>query len=507
MAADDTSVSSSNAGTVGTGVAVGGAGVGGAGLGGAGPAKAPEQWCENPMYGDFNPGNSHGRDIFSKKTKGLADDKKFEVSTKDAGAIRKYLIGKQSSLGKVVTRIPVAFDHAGSPIRFSNLIHQHQSVSFERLQRLAHARFATELTENQPVPVGPWTSRVLDPANDPADKITFYDRVHSNVVTELLKNILTSTGFSKVIQGKKDEITFTCPATGNEKIDGPCLLYLLFDRVDPSLVVSMESLREQIETAKLHKFKNNVDELLSYIEERYEKILDNSATCESILRYTFNALLSGPCLDFNNFVKTIKGDVDSGIGTHADITFERLTIASRKKYLNMAASNEYSVIDPKDAQLMTLATELQQLKEASKSANATNGGGGGGGGGGGRGGGQNHAKIPGTNLWEWRTIKKGASVEVNGLTYHWCSRHPDPQGRWDGLYVRHEEKDHDSAVARNKEKFGKKPGASKPTASGGGSGDNLVVSQRLKEVLCGRLMLDDDDADKICADILNSGKD
>ena len=62
-------------------------------------------------------------------------------------------------------------------------------------------------------------------------------------------------------------------------------------------------------------------------------------------------------------------------------------------------------------------------------------------------------------------------------------------------------------MARNKEKFGKKPGASTPAASSGGGGDNLVVSQRLKEVLCGRLMLDDDDAEKICADILNSGKD
>ena len=86
-------------------------------------------------------------------------------------------------------------------------------------------------------------------------------------------------------------------------------------------------------------------------------------------------------------MKAIKSDFDSGIRTHASITFERLIIASRKKYLNMAASNEYAVIDPKDAQLMTLMTELQQLKDASKSANATNGGGGGGGG---RGGGNDH---------------------------------------------------------------------------------------------------------------------
>ena len=134
----------------------------------------------------------------------------------------------------------------------------------------------------------------------------------------------------------------------------------------------MESLHEQIETAKLHNFKNNVDKLLGFVEECYEKILDNGVTCKSIKRYTFNALLSGPCLDFHNVVKAINGDVDSGIGTHAHITFESLLLVSRKMYLNMVASKEYSVTDHKDAQLMTLATQLHQLKEATKSVNATN---------------------------------------------------------------------------------------------------------------------------------------
>ena len=490
----DDSVDSNNAASVD----------GGATGGGTATAKAPEQWCENPMYGDFNPGTSHGRDIFSKKTKGLADDKKFEVTTRDAGAIRKFLVGKQSSLGKVVTRVPVEYNEAGVAIRFANLIQQHQSVPFVQLQRLAHERYGTALHKDQEIPSGPWTSRELDPANVPDDKVTFFSRVHSNVIVELLKNTLTSTGFSKIVQGKRDQITFTCPETGNEKIDGPCLLYLLFDRVDPSLVVSMETLREQIETAKLHQFKGNVDELLTHIEERHEKILDNGATCESIKRYTFNALLSGSCLDFNNFVKNIKGDVDSGIGTHADITFERLVLAARKKYLNMVASNEYSAIDPKDAQLMTLATELKALKE--KSANATNGGGGGGGGGGAtRGGGAKFECVPGTNLWKWRTIKGKTSVVVNGLTYYWCSCHPDPGERWNGLYNRHKENDHDADVAKNKDRFGKKTHSTNKGGGGEGGSNNLVVSEQVKEVLCGLLMLDDDNADKICTDILNHG--
>ena len=65
---------------------------GGATGGGTATAKAPEQWCKNPMYGEFNPRTSHGRDLFSKKIKGLADNKKFDVTTKDAGAVCKCLL-------------------------------------------------------------------------------------------------------------------------------------------------------------------------------------------------------------------------------------------------------------------------------------------------------------------------------------------------------------------------------------------------------------------------------
>ena len=69
MTADDNSVNSSNAGSVGPGGAVGGAGVGGAGVGGARPARTPEKWCENPMYGDFNPGTLTGETFFPRRQK------------------------------------------------------------------------------------------------------------------------------------------------------------------------------------------------------------------------------------------------------------------------------------------------------------------------------------------------------------------------------------------------------------------------------------------------------
>ena len=54
------------------------------------PAPAPQpnsRWCANPMAGNFDPGTPHGREIFKNKTRGLPDDQKFALTTKDAPEI------------------------------------------------------------------------------------------------------------------------------------------------------------------------------------------------------------------------------------------------------------------------------------------------------------------------------------------------------------------------------------------------------------------------------------
>ena len=179
----------------------------------------------------------------------------------------------------------------------------------------------------------------LDPANSQDDKKTFYSRVDSQVVTELIKNILSDTDYCKLIL-KRNMFTFEDDSTGIGLIDGPYLAKLLMDRVDPNVVVGVEVLRQKLENVKLHPFKNNVDLMLMDMEENYLKILENHSTCESIRRYSLNALLSGPNAKFNSFIERIKDDIDSQTGLNKDMTFDQICSAARSKYNNMEASNE-----------------------------------------------------------------------------------------------------------------------------------------------------------------------
>ena len=93
--------------------------------------------------------------------------------------------------------------------------------------------------------------RQLDPENDMADRATFHKQVDANVVHQFLVNSITATGYSNVIQGHEDEMGFTCPATGSIVVDGPSLLHLIWQKVDPSLAVNVETLRAKIESTKL----------------------------------------------------------------------------------------------------------------------------------------------------------------------------------------------------------------------------------------------------------------
>ena len=95
------------------------------------------RWCANPMTADFDPGTPYGQKIFESKTRGLSEDKKFEVTSKEGAEIRKFLMGKQGSLGGVVTNIPLEYNPNGTVKTTGNLIKQYQCIKFDAMRREA----------------------------------------------------------------------------------------------------------------------------------------------------------------------------------------------------------------------------------------------------------------------------------------------------------------------------------------------------------------------------------
>ena len=133
------------------------------------------------------------------------------------------------------------------------------------MQREVHNRFINLVATVDILTASPFTVTTFDPANFDSDKKLFYSRFDSQVGTELIKNILVDAEYSKLML-KNNMFTFQDDTTGNERIDGLCLLKLLFDRIDPNVVVGVKVLCQKLEATKPHPYQNDVDAMLPDIE-------------------------------------------------------------------------------------------------------------------------------------------------------------------------------------------------------------------------------------------------
>ena len=65
----------------------------------------------------------------------------------------------------------------------------------DRLQWEAHKRYSNAIAEGDALPPTPFKVTQLDPANSPDHKELFYLRLDSQVVAELIKNVLTDAEY------------------------------------------------------------------------------------------------------------------------------------------------------------------------------------------------------------------------------------------------------------------------------------------------------------------------
>ena len=98
----------------------------------------------------------------------------------------------------------------------------------------------------------------------------------------------------------------------------------------------------------------------------------------------------------------------------------------------MNVCDEYSKVDPKDANILSLPTRLENLEKSTNanSAHSTTGGGGVGNNLQGAGSKSNNPTGNMTGkIATWRTINKvPTSTAPDGKTFHWCPKHVHPQG-------------------------------------------------------------------------------
>ena len=454
------------------------------------PMAAPvEVFKTNPFVGNFNPGTEAGRKIFLEKTRGLDEDNRLDFSKSNSLEIQQYLRGREEHLGEAICSIPIEFNPDGTVKSTANLLTQSHMIKITDLQRAGHAAFGTALAPNDPIPAAPFQLRELDPAAVADDKKTFYKRVNVNVVTRIIKNGLSTTGWNDLML-QKDKFTFV-HADGSIEYDGGIMAFLIYQKIEPSTTVGLDSLVEDLQKAKLGNYSNDVDKMLTDMEAKFKILNLNGQAPLNYRKLLLDSLSTGPNHKFNDFIDHINDDVESGIGVNKDIDPDSLIVAVRTKFNNMEKRDQWNKVDPRDAQILVLTTKLEQLEQKSPQRqpkqpaalatydNVTGPG-----------------CIDGTKVKEWRITHDGPSKTVDGKEWFWCPHHVN-KGKWDGLYVAHRPEQHKGQKngTPKKDSLKMKDGLLKPATPVPAT--QLQLQSRLKEVMCTNLCMSGDDVDKL----------
>ena len=473
----------------------------------AAPAAATttteEEWTTNPYTRNFNPGTTAGNKIFIEKSKGPADGSRIGDTIDQSKTLIDFVKQKASSFGPCVTHLPIEFDAAGNPTKFANIIDQYQAIPLSAVIRAAHKRYGTPLSQADPIPAATnnalWTQRDIDPKTQVTDRDTFYDRVNGSVVAVCLTNTLTPGALAN-LQLSKHEFTFV-DSDGNMHQDGPVMLHKLLCKVDPATSVSIENHRLAIENARLHQFKNNVSEAISYMNHHHTNIVENGGTYEqdTFRRHGLQCLSSGPNAKFNDFLQSIEQDIQSGIGQHSQITVHKLFTSAELFYNNLVSKNEWDKVNPKDASIMALMTDIERLKKEIETKGKSNGNGKGNGGnpsGNGKGNGDDTEMFYGVQ--KWRTVNVGPSVTRDGVEWKWCPHHKHPRGHYSGLYYsNHDESTHAEWKQRKDARSNKTAATTDKQPSE--APKKLTIANELKNAFMTNLHVSEADIDKIIA--------
>ena len=120
--------------------------------------------------------------------------------------------------------------------------------------------------------------------------------------------------------------------------DGPTMLKVLIEDIDPTASVNVELHRQAVEGAKLQDHKGNVIKMCKSIERHFQAIVENGHAydAETYRHHVLDALLSGPNADLNTKMKSIKSDVDAGYGYNANVAPDKILMSANQLYTNIS---------------------------------------------------------------------------------------------------------------------------------------------------------------------------
>ena len=251
----------------------------------------------------------------------------------------------------------------------ANLLQQHHDVKLYDAQRVGRALFNKIFRAVDPIGTGPYFASTLYPATDLEDRARSHRQVNKNILVKTIENMLSVDGMDDLLVDKN---LFTyVNADGQVGRHGGTMLYLVYERLDPTTTVGMDVHLKKLEKYKMGDHNNDVASMLRFMEEHCQILRHNGKELSNYRRLLLDALLTGPNATFNAFIQRMVDDVESGTESNRRIQPHVVVAVTRAKFNNMKINGDWNKVDPRDAQILALITQVKELKASKIAALAT----------------------------------------------------------------------------------------------------------------------------------------
>ena len=172
--------------------------------------------------------------------------------------------------------------------------------------------FQDAFTNTDDVTVPPVNATILDPANVPAHKDSFYKIVHNNGAVKIIENSLTVNGFDFLLEHK---LLFSyVNENGNVEYHAATMINIIYENTNPTTGVGVDSVLKGSENTKMSDFVNTANFILKYMEKKFNILKDNGQEPKNHRFLLLDALVTGPNIVFGKYIPCSIDDIESGTG-------------------------------------------------------------------------------------------------------------------------------------------------------------------------------------------------
>ena len=247
------------------------------------------------------------------------------------------------------------------------------------------------------------------------------------MIAKWVLNSLTVDG-KRELMLDEDSFTFLYAGSSRKERDGPSMLKIIFDRVNPNTTVGVMKHKKFLQTAHVGDHDACVTKLLDNMALNYKKILERKRTHNDYLMHLFDALETVRNTKFHLFIENERRAFETN-RCSKNYGPKDLIRAAREVYNNLIDQDMYDSSKetkkrtkkegekPEASRLLAfLTTAIQGTKKK---------------------GGQ------WSEIEDWRFEKTQDTISKNGKTWWWCDKHKGRNQEVTGMYVRHPQEDHD----------------------------------------------------------------